>query len=305
MIWSERATPGGRSWWVLTTLARPTNASACGSSAGDDCENPNWQTPTATDATGRQYQYDNRTDKDGDKTRMKSLMLTGQVREAKAKRENWATPVKADAERGSGNYPRGNPTLLGQVRKENWTTPCADDASARSTKYAQGGTAPSAQVRAESGPPDPASDSTNGNRRDWPTPQAHDAKTGQAERVGRSGTEHGGRNLNDEVVAEEMWPTPTADHRSGLQSHGDNAILGQLNPEWVLQLMGMPRDWLDGVEIPPKPKRRKPGAKLLAKLKRNRALVFARYADDDAKSKRSARSATGASPKSPRSSSAP
>ena len=41
----------------------------------------------------------------------------------------------------------------------------------------------------------------------WPTPQAHDAAIGNASRVGRYGTEHGGRNLNDWVA---MWPTPTA-----------------------------------------------------------------------------------------------
>ena len=47
----------------------------------------------------------------------------------------------------------------------------------------------------------------------WPTPQAHDAQKGNADRVGRFGTKHGGRNLNDEVL---MWPTPTArDHKSG------------------------------------------------------------------------------------------
>nr|WP_157067009.1 hypothetical protein [Alicyclobacillus shizuokensis] len=46
----------------------------------------------------------------------------------------------------------------------------------------------------------------------WPTPQAHDAQKGYAERVGRFGTKHGGRNLNDWV----LWPTPQArDYRSG------------------------------------------------------------------------------------------
>jgi hypothetical protein len=45
------------------------------------------------------------------------------------------------------------------------------------------------------------------NRATWPTPQAHDAGIGNAARVGRYGTLHGGRNLNDEVA---MWPTPTA-----------------------------------------------------------------------------------------------
>ena len=39
----------------------------------------------------------------------------------------------------------------------------------------------------------------------WPTPQAHDAALGNPARVGRYGTKHGGRNLNDEVA---LWPTP-------------------------------------------------------------------------------------------------
>lgn len=42
-----------------------------------------------------------------------------------------------------------------------------------------------------------------------------------------------------------LWPTPTAHRRSGLQSHGRNAILGVLNPQWVAWLMGYPTDWLN------------------------------------------------------------
>ena len=41
----------------------------------------------------------------------------------------------------------------------------------------------------------------------WPTPQAHDVQKGNANRVGRYGTKHGGRNLNDWVA---KWPTPMA-----------------------------------------------------------------------------------------------
>ncbi|KKK87640.1 hypothetical protein LCGC14_2751210, partial [marine sediment metagenome] len=52
----------------------------------------------------------------------------------------------------------------------------------------------------------------------WPTPQAHDTAKGKAERVGRYGTEHGGRNLNDEVA---MWPTPAA----GMADRGDRGDL--------------------------------------------------------------------------------
>ena len=34
----------------------------------------------------------------------------------------------------------------------------------------------------------------------WATPQAHDSKAGKADRVGRFGTAHGGRNLADEAL---------------------------------------------------------------------------------------------------------
>ena len=50
------------------------------------------------------------------------------------------------------------------------------------------------------------------NSKFWPTPQAHDCHKGDAQRVGRFGTKHGGRNLNDEVA---LYPTPCArDYRS-------------------------------------------------------------------------------------------
>ena len=39
----------------------------------------------------------------------------------------------------------------------------------------------------------------------WTTPQAHDSSGGDAARVGRYGTEHGGKNLADDVV---VWATP-------------------------------------------------------------------------------------------------
>jgi hypothetical protein len=52
----------------------------------------------------------------------------------------------------------------------------------------------------------------------------------------------GGKNLRT-VVAE--FPTPTANRRDGLQSHGVNVVSGSLNPPWVAKLMGFPADWLD------------------------------------------------------------
>jgi len=47
----------------------------------------------------------------------------------------------------------------------------------------------------------------NGQVATWPTPQAHDVTKGDAARVGRHGTLHGGRDLTDWVA---KWPTPRA-----------------------------------------------------------------------------------------------
>ena len=71
----------------------------------------------------------------------------------------------------------------------------------------------------------------------WPTPAARDWKSGHAS---QATLERNSRPLNEIVTA---WPTPTANRRSGLQSHGKNAILGTLNPAWVEALMGYPPGW--------------------------------------------------------------
>ena len=42
-----------------------------------------------------------------------------------------------------------------------------------------------------------------------------------------------------------LYPTLTATRRSGLQSHGENAILGSLNPTWCEWFMGLPTGWTE------------------------------------------------------------
>lgn len=47
----------------------------------------------------------------------------------------------------------------------------------------------------------------------WTTPQAHDSQgCGNPARVGRFGTKHGGKNLNDDAAlwSTRLWPTPSA-----------------------------------------------------------------------------------------------
>jgi hypothetical protein len=87
----------------------------------------------------------------------------------------------------------------------------------------------------------------------WPTPTVN----GNNNRAGLS--EKSGDGLAT-AVAREMVPTPTANRRSGLQSHGKNFTLGSLNPTWVEWLMGYPSGWtdLEGSATPSSPKSREP-----------------------------------------------
>jgi hypothetical protein len=80
-----------------------------------------------------------------------------------------------------------------------------------------------------------------------PTPQAHDAAKGDPARVGRFGTEHGGRNLND-------------------------TIGGSLNPHFVEELMGFPIDHtaLKRSETRPSRNRRIRSSKQFTRLKHAR-----------------------------------
>ena len=58
------------------------------------------------------------------------------------------------------------------------------------------------------------------------------------------------RPLTETLTAIEkgVMPTLTANRWSGLQSHGENAVLGPLNPEWCEWYMGFPIGW---TELPP------------------------------------------------------
>lgn len=72
----------------------------------------------------------------------------------------------------------------------------------------------------------------------WPTPRATDGdRGGRGDLLAMVRTGLDSRRKN--------WPTPTATRRSGLQSHGANAVTGQLNPTWVEWLMGFPPGWTD------------------------------------------------------------
>jgi hypothetical protein len=74
----------------------------------------------------------------------------------------------------------------------------------------------------------------------WPTPAAVSYGTNQGGGMGRVGPI---RPSLETMARQNLWPT--ADRYSGLQSYGQNAILGSLNPTWVEWLMGFPLGWTD------------------------------------------------------------
>ena len=151
----------------------------------------------------------------------------------------WHTPralmieesVERFTERMGDRKGNSAPNLAVQVKHPTlWPTPHANCSTGAGTQGRQGGM--NLQTAAKL----------------WPTASARDWKDtpGMATKgVNPDGTI---RNRTDQLaraVYAEQWPTPTASRRSGLQSHGKNAILGSLNPDWVEGLMAFPRGWTD------------------------------------------------------------
>jgi len=83
----------------------------------------------------------------------------------------------------------------------------------------------------------------------WPTPRSSPNENRQTKPTPSQLAGQHGMNL---ATAVNLLPTPTANRRDGLQSHGVNVVAGSLNPEWVTWLMGYPEGWLD-ISIPNPP----------------------------------------------------
>lgn len=87
----------------------------------------------------------------------------------------------------------------------------------------------------------------------WPTPTAAD-RSGHAGEYPKTATHHEGLTLATAVLT---FPTPTANRRDGLQSHGVNVVSGALNPTWVEWLMGFPLSWTALEEYPSNPRQKR------------------------------------------------
>lgn len=106
-----------------------------------------------------------------------------------------------------------------------WPTPTTGDAKA------SGSTQPATATHR------PGVTLTDATVRMWATPRCN---TGGPDRTSEKHT--GAPNL---AAQARDFPTPTANRRDGLQSHGVNVVAGSLNPDWVMQFMGFPDGWLD------------------------------------------------------------
>ena len=137
--------------------------------------------------------------------------------------------------------PLTRPTLeIAYGSSEHWPTPRAFDAKTMATP---------AQIehverqRRERPRGAPSSLTIEAATRLFPTPTTRDHMPAHTPEyiAAKKAQGHGMSNLNDAILT--LWPTPTASRRSGLQSHGKNAILGMLNPTWIEWLQGLPLQW--------------------------------------------------------------
>ncbi|MDX1784075.1 MAG: hypothetical protein R3361_07950, partial [Aequorivita vladivostokensis] len=150
---------------------------------------------------------------------------TARKKQARRIKENaclsspWMTPQTVDS--GTSREPRiksgkRDPEKVGNWRMDLkdqvnnlWTTPVATDMN-RSTKYKQGGTALSMQVK-----------------KNFPTPTANDHKG--------CGNNNTGRDRLDYAVEKGLVKNGQLDPKN---NNTNGKPKGQLNPEWVAQLMG-------------------------------------------------------------------
>lgn len=238
-----------------------------------------WPTPRASekyqgDGAARAYQEagfkqpTHRYDKDGklvvrDQSTFDTTLTTA------TQAQNWPTPRAVDAR--SANQPHKDrgvkpiAHLNAAVKQENWTTP-TQDTSERSKNYAQGGTPLSKQVKKENWMTPEALNHTGYqvsggkriprlgaqvNQENWPTPTTAEAgKIGNQANFGQTGLSNHPA-IRGETERGKMLKSREGDGRSTKPggppdpdtSSTNGKSHGQLNPNWVEQLMGIPVGW--------------------------------------------------------------
>lgn len=178
MDWQKRATPRGRSWWVLVMSERRI----------EETESGSW--PTAKASDGRTKGTGGTADRGLDAMARAGLM-------------DWQTPTVADVTGGhkTRSGTRKNELLLnGQVQEANWVTPQARDGENRGVQSMRERVAQGHSMSL----PEQVKDLPESA---WPTPAARDWKdTGHEP----SANERKSPCLPATVMRESAWPTPAA-----------------------------------------------------------------------------------------------
>lgn len=251
--WSRRATPSGRSWWVLTTVAPRIGENGCSS----------WGTPMSHERAHSPRAVDH-----GVQLANQVMWPTPQTVDSKATPQ----PLRRKADRQTrgetpGSY-RGD--LADHVAM--WPTATAGDANSSGSRNLEGSNA------------HPGTSLTDATCR-WPTPRAEDSESAGAHRTrGTAETltasvrwntprSRDWKGSGKDCLDRQVWTTPTCrDQESpakltrgkgstaagnqiveplGLQVQAPSNTAGSLrvaslvlNPGWVTYLMGFPGDWL-------------------------------------------------------------
>lgn len=241
LIWKRRVTKSGRSSWVLGRSVPRTNAIGCGLSAGSD-----WPTVTANESPTR-------TNCGGSNGRVgpERPMLAGAVLMWPTPRTLTGGPESAERKRALGRTESGGGDLQSAVQAANFPTPGARDYRSPNLKpYAERG------------------GGTKGEQlpnflRHWNTPTSQDCEqAGSAKRGGltndaRCAGPHDQANLSTSGKLTDWWATPRVSvlegHAVATDTHGwdlpaqtkheQRMEAGQLNPDWVEQLQGLPDGW--------------------------------------------------------------
>lgn len=227
--WSRKATPAGRSWWVLMTLAPRTGASGCGSLAAwptvDSFNRKSRKALTASVANGRRSGGGNSStlglEQAASPFPPPELPPTSEQAPALRRQVSilWPTATAQDAaQSGAAGYStesgRHPGTTLTDAASGLWASPQAGDW--RGLGEATPGHSP--QLRHSAGLLAQGSHSTHGRSPDsWPTPLSQPASEASHGQI--SGT-----------------------FRTQMERKG---VRGVLHSRWVAQLMGYPSDWCD------------------------------------------------------------
>jgi len=216
LTWRAKATPAGRLISRLAASTRHTSETVC----------IGWPTPDASIAQDGESPEKWLARRETLKASKKNGNGCGTPLAMAAQICGWPSPKASDTN-GAGAHGEGGPGLRTTAQLAGYPTPTTRDwRSDRSQKTDE-------EIYGTKGRPLPRIALEMSG---WTTPQAHDSAKPDAKRHGRYGTEHGGKNLNDEAAAVIGTAGNSSDQTR-------TANTGALNPELPRWLHGFPKEW--------------------------------------------------------------